>query len=213
MIDTLFIEHEFTLYNVNYISSISANQEFITINFLNGQDLKIFSEKGTLSLKYNVIRHFLDVHEVYGKITNILTFDDINKPDIVSTDGIWKNQTVKKYEWIDKTKIKVFLSDSTIHIVNLKLHPKYQHFKNYLDKLRVYNGRFQFLISEDDAEEKKFFDVENEFIVNMPMDISSLSIPQKEFKCYEILSMDNTSLKDVKKNVSKERKSKKDEKI
>ena len=211
MITTLFIEFENSLLNVNYITSIKVLDDIIRISFATGQELDVFGSNGILKLKYNVIRHFLEVQEVYGIKKNIITFEEINRPDDIHTDGIWNNQTVKKYEWIDKTKLKVLMSDNIIRIVNLKLAPNFNEIKTSLDKIKIYNGSICFNIGKKDEELFEFID--NKFIISSPIDINSISIPQKEFKLYTELSADKIDLTELKVNKPKERKSKKNEEI
>lgn len=118
-----FIEYQGELYGFNTMQVTKKDGEFLIINLNNEKTITLTGSDVTLPMKYNVLREFLDSGLVYNKKHNVLTFDDLNKPDIYNTDGVYKNEVITKVEVIRTSRLKITLNDDKTRMINLRKLP------------------------------------------------------------------------------------------
>ncbi len=125
-----FIEYNNELYAFNLMKVTKIEGECLTIFLNNDFNIKVTGSKTTLPMKYNVLKEFLDTGLVYNKLHNVLSFEDLNKPDTFNTDGVYRGELLVNAQIIRNSRLKIDFHNHTNKTINLRKTPFWQFIKD-----------------------------------------------------------------------------------
>ena len=124
-----FIEYEDKIYTLKDIQ-ITKESEFLNI-ILPDTKIIITGSDVTLPMKYNVLKEFLDKGLIYNQQHDVITFDDINKPDTYNTDGVYRGELITNVQVLRTSRLKVTFNNDKTKIINLRKFPFWFLIRDY----------------------------------------------------------------------------------